>query len=76
MSVLSVAVDPETGEEKKRLINKARWKGYGPASISYTDKKVPSEPPPNVKSVQHQADQRIVKALVSVSLCLLLLERR
>jgi general transcription factor 3C polypeptide 5 (transcription factor C subunit 1) len=35
--MVSTTVDEETGEEKKRLINKMRWKGYGPASIAFTD---------------------------------------
>ena len=33
-------VDEETGEEKKRLINRMRWKGYGPISVAYADKNV------------------------------------
>jgi general transcription factor 3C polypeptide 5 (transcription factor C subunit 1) len=35
--MVSTTVDEETGEEKKRLINKMRWKGYGPASIMFVD---------------------------------------
>lgn len=38
--MLSTAVDEETGEERKRVINKMRWKGYGPASIMFTDAQV------------------------------------
>ena len=38
--MLSIAVDEETGEERKRVINKMRWKGYGPASIMFTDAQV------------------------------------
>lgn len=34
---MSTIVDEETGEEKKRLINKMRWKGYGPATIAFAD---------------------------------------
>jgi hypothetical protein len=40
MSVLTTVVDEKTGEEKKRLINKARWKGYGPTSVSFVEKGV------------------------------------
>jgi general transcription factor 3C polypeptide 5 (transcription factor C subunit 1) len=39
-SMVSTTVDEETGEEKKRLINRMRWKGYGPASIMFTDANV------------------------------------
>ena len=35
--MVSTSVDEETGEEKKRLINRMRWKGYGPATISFAD---------------------------------------
>ncbi|CAK5263051.1 unnamed protein product [Mycena citricolor] len=28
------------GEEKKRLINKMRWKGFGPISLSFSDRQV------------------------------------
>jgi hypothetical protein len=36
-SIVTTVIDEETGEEKKRLINRMRWKGYGPASIQFTD---------------------------------------
>jgi uracil phosphoribosyltransferase len=36
-SVISITVDEETGEERKRYINRMRWKGYGPVSIFFTD---------------------------------------
>jgi len=35
--MISTTVDEETGEERKRLINRMRWKGYGPASIMFAD---------------------------------------
>lgn len=38
--MVSTTVDEGTGEEKKRLINRMRWKGYGPASIMFTDANV------------------------------------
>ena len=39
-SVITTTVDEATGEEHKRMINKGRWKGYGPASIGFTDPSV------------------------------------
>ena len=36
----STTLDEETGEERKRMINKMRWKGYGPASIMFSDENV------------------------------------
>jgi hypothetical protein len=38
--MVSTTVNEETGEEKKRLINKMRWKGYGPISIPFTERQV------------------------------------
>ena len=40
MSVVSTVVDEKTGEERTRLIDKQRWKGYGPATVSFSDAKV------------------------------------
>jgi hypothetical protein len=39
-SMESTTIDEETGEEKKRMINRMRWKGYGPASIMFSDEHV------------------------------------
>lgn len=38
--MVSTSIDEETGEERKRLINRMRWKGYGPASIMFSDAQV------------------------------------
>lgn len=38
--MVSTTIDEETGEEKKRMINRMRWKGYGPASIMFSDEHV------------------------------------
>lgn len=40
MSIVTTVVDERTGEERKRLINKARWKGFGPTSVSFSEKGV------------------------------------
>jgi general transcription factor 3C polypeptide 5 (transcription factor C subunit 1) len=40
MSTPTIVVDEKTGEEKERLINKGRWKGYGPTSVSFSEKGV------------------------------------
>ncbi len=39
-SVVTTVVDEATGEEKKRLINRMRWKGFGPIAINFSDKGV------------------------------------
>lgn len=39
-SSVTTFVDEKTGEEKERLINKGRWKGFGPTSVSFIEKAV------------------------------------
>ncbi|KAF5387778.1 hypothetical protein D9615_000215 [Tricholomella constricta] len=62
-SMVSTSVDEETGEEKKRLINRMRWKGYGPASIIFADAIVPDKPPQVVEEGRDLIDQKILKKL-------------
>ncbi|KAI0951979.1 hypothetical protein AcV7_007922 [Taiwanofungus camphoratus] len=73
-SVVTTVVDEETGEEKKRLINRMRWKGFGPISINFTDKgvsvalpsyndSVPDKPSPTVEAQRGFADQKLLKRL-------------
>ncbi|KAI0320629.1 RNA polymerase III transcription factor IIIC subunit-domain-containing protein [Amylostereum chailletii] len=66
MSVITTTVDEETGEEKKRLINKMRWKGYGPASIMFSDSEVPKKPPANVEQVRGQYDEKLIERLAGL----------
>ncbi|EIW61805.1 uncharacterized protein TRAVEDRAFT_163333 [Trametes versicolor FP-101664 SS1] len=62
-SVETIVVDEETGEEKKRLINRMRWKGFGPIAISYADKTVPDKPSAAVAEQRGQADKKILTRL-------------
>ncbi|KAJ3723184.1 RNA polymerase III transcription factor IIIC subunit-domain-containing protein [Lentinula raphanica] len=62
-SIVSIVVNEETGEERKRLINRMRWKGYGPATITFSDTNTPDKPPVNVEAVREQVDQKILKKL-------------
>ncbi|KAF9263593.1 hypothetical protein L218DRAFT_927336 [Marasmius fiardii PR-910] len=64
-SMVSTIVDEENGEEKKRLINRMRWKGYGPAAITYHEQVVPDRPPQNVEDARNQVDANIVKHIES-----------
>ncbi|KAI0282363.1 RNA polymerase III transcription factor IIIC subunit-domain-containing protein [Russula aff. rugulosa BPL654] len=63
MSTVTTVVDEKTGEEKERLINKGRWKGFGPTSITFSEKAVPTKPPSNVEEVRNQYDQSLVQQL-------------
>jgi len=38
--MVTTVLNEDTGEERKRLINKGRWKGYGPATITFDDPNV------------------------------------
>ncbi|KAF8164959.1 RNA polymerase III transcription factor IIIC subunit-domain-containing protein [Crassisporium funariophilum] len=62
-SMISTAVDEETGEERKRLINRMRWKGYGPASITFSDAHVPDEAPKAVQEGRSQINDSTLKKL-------------
>ncbi|KAF8484497.1 RNA polymerase III transcription factor IIIC subunit-domain-containing protein [Russula ochroleuca] len=53
----------KTGEEKERLINKGRWKGFGPTSVSFAEKGVPTKPLQTSKKVRNQYDQSLVQKL-------------
>jgi hypothetical protein len=39
-SIVTTVVNNDTGEEKKRLVNRMRWKGYGPTTIMFADTEV------------------------------------
>ncbi|KIY49557.1 hypothetical protein FISHEDRAFT_41503 [Fistulina hepatica ATCC 64428] len=62
-SLVQTTVDEVTGEEKKRLINRLRWKGYGPASILFSDPNTPDKPPAAVEATRKQVSQDILKRL-------------
>ncbi|KAG2013884.1 hypothetical protein CC2G_010749 [Coprinopsis cinerea AmutBmut pab1-1] len=62
-SIVTTTVDEETGEERKRLINKMRWKGYGPASIMFADNQVPTKPPDAVEKARDQANPKLLERL-------------
>ncbi|KAG5219909.1 tau of transcription factor TFIIIC [Salix suchowensis] len=62
-SVVSSVVDEKTGEEKKRLINRMRWKGLGPASIMFQDEKVPDKPPQLVEAMRSQMDGTLLQKM-------------
>jgi len=62
-SIVTTVVDEETGEEKKRLINRMRWKGFGPISITFSEKGVPDKPSPSVEGQRDTADQKLLKKL-------------
>ncbi|KAJ7095191.1 RNA polymerase III transcription factor IIIC subunit-domain-containing protein [Mycena belliarum] len=65
-SMVSTTVNEETGEEKKRLINKMRWKGYGPLSISFSERQVPDKPAQNVQDARNQISDVLYEKLIEV----------
>jgi len=62
-SMESTTIDEETGEERKRIINKGRWKGFGPVSIMFVDQTLPDKPPPNVEAMRKDVDQQLLARL-------------
>ncbi|KAJ7781467.1 RNA polymerase III transcription factor IIIC subunit-domain-containing protein [Mycena metata] len=64
-SMVSTTVNEETGEEKKRLINKMRWKGYGPSSISFSERQVPDKPAQNVQDARNQISDILYNKLLA-----------
>ncbi|KAF7331916.1 hypothetical protein MKEN_00071900 [Mycena kentingensis (nom. inval.)] len=65
-SIETSVVNEETGEERKRLINKMRWKGYGPAAITFTDRLVPEKPPQSVQDARSQVNDALCKKLLGL----------
>ncbi|KXN87859.1 Transcription factor tau subunit sfc1 [Leucoagaricus sp. SymC.cos] len=63
-SVVTTVVDEETGEEKKRMINRMRWKGYGPAAIMFNDVEIPNGPPPSVENERQIVNQTLLAKLI------------
>jgi len=63
-SVVATVMNEETGVETKRLVNRMRWKGYGPTSILFSDSGVPTGPSSAVNSMRNQVDDDIHNTLV------------
>lgn len=63
-SVVTSVVDDETGEERKRLINRMRWKGYGPAAIMFADAEIPQNPPPTVENERNAVNESLLTKLI------------
>ncbi|KAF8211339.1 RNA polymerase III transcription factor IIIC subunit-domain-containing protein [Mycena galopus ATCC 62051] len=64
-SIVSTIVNEETGEEKKRLINKMRWKGYGPTAITFTERQIPDKPAKNIEDVRNQVSDILYNKLIA-----------
>ncbi|KAF7795882.1 hypothetical protein EIP86_007049 [Pleurotus ostreatoroseus] len=62
-SIPTTYIDEASGEEKKRLINRMRWKGFGPIAINFSDKGVPDKPSQIIEEQRSQADQKLLKQL-------------
>ncbi|KAI0787107.1 RNA polymerase III transcription factor IIIC subunit-domain-containing protein [Irpex lacteus] len=62
-SVVTTVVDEATGEEKKRLINRMRWRGFGPIAINFTDKGVPDKPSDTIEAQRGSADAKLLARL-------------
>ncbi|KAI6003794.1 RNA polymerase III transcription factor IIIC subunit-domain-containing protein [Pisolithus albus] len=65
-SMVATLVDEDTGQERKRLINKGRWKGYGPATISFSDSNVPQNPSPGLLQARSTIKQDLLDRVVNL----------
>ncbi|KAH7887903.1 RNA polymerase III transcription factor IIIC subunit-domain-containing protein [Phlebopus sp. FC_14] len=65
-SMVTTVVNEETGEEHKRLINKGRWKGYGPTTIAFTDPNIPENPPAAVQQVRYQGKEALLEQITEL----------
>ncbi|KAI0698905.1 RNA polymerase III transcription factor IIIC subunit-domain-containing protein [Cytidiella melzeri] len=65
-SVVTTVIDEETGEEKKRLINRMRWQGFGPIAINFSEKSVPDKPSDIIEKQRAGADQKLLARLQEV----------
>ncbi|KAF8605517.1 hypothetical protein BDV93DRAFT_439107 [Ceratobasidium sp. AG-I] len=64
MSVIHTTVNEETGEETRRYIHKHRIKGsLAPATVSWENDTVPTEPPKHVLDAQPQAKPHLLTRL-------------
>ncbi|PPQ95507.1 hypothetical protein CVT26_008535 [Gymnopilus dilepis] len=62
-SMETTVVDEQTGQERKRMINRMRWKGYGPACIMFSDAQVPDRPPQAVEEGRSEVNENILKKI-------------
>lgn len=62
--MVTTSVDEDTGRERKRLINKGRWKGYGPATVSFGDSSVPQNPPSGLLQARNTIKQDLLDQVV------------
>ena len=63
---MTTITDEDTGEEKKRLINRMRWKGLGPIAINFSEKGVPDKPAENIEAQKAQANAKLLARLQEV----------
>ncbi|KAF9221850.1 hypothetical protein BS17DRAFT_784069 [Gyrodon lividus] len=65
-SMATTVINEETGEERKRLINRGRWKGYGPATITFADPNVPEHPIPAVQQARNQVKPELLERITKL----------
>ncbi|KAF8845693.1 hypothetical protein BDN67DRAFT_1006961 [Paxillus ammoniavirescens] len=65
-SMATTVINEGTGEERKRLINRGRWKGYGPATITFTDSNVPEHPIPAVQQARNQVNPELLERITNL----------
>jgi general transcription factor 3C polypeptide 5 (transcription factor C subunit 1) len=64
-SIETTVVDPTTGEERTRLVNKQRWKGWAPIAVQITDS-IPTEGPANARAELANTDPGLLEKIKQV----------
>ncbi|KIM68705.1 hypothetical protein SCLCIDRAFT_13482 [Scleroderma citrinum Foug A] len=65
-SMVTTVLNEDTGEERKRLINKGRWKGYGPATITFDDPNVPESPSSALQQTRNTINQDLLNHIIQL----------
>ncbi|KAL4076007.1 RNA polymerase III transcription factor IIIC subunit-domain-containing protein [Scleroderma citrinum] len=65
-SIVTTVLNEATGDERKRLINKGRWRGHGPATITFDDPNVPESPPPALQQTRNTVNQDLLDQIIQL----------
>ncbi|KAF8592376.1 hypothetical protein K439DRAFT_1655910 [Ramaria rubella] len=63
MAIVDISVDEATGQEKKRYINRFRWKSWSVVPISMSEKEVPTRPSKQVEEMRSSANPDLCNGL-------------
>lgn len=59
-------VTDANGEERVRLVNRSRWKGYAPASVDFADSQTPEKPLQMVEEARKTTNGALVRKVAAI----------